>query len=616
VVTNIRSQNIILPPQAEPPLFEKVKTALRLNRPLGELNALEPAELLALLEKIVDGLAPAEIEHLAGELSLESLQAAVRLRYPEHVSALETAKQMLEEAKYALAAAAGPAGPTLTTRLAGVVESLLAVLESLLSGLGIADFFRPAENRVEADFKGQKLMLVLSLFTTLSAILVPILGPLLGAKIIGGSLLSICSLSLIYPHMKPQAANLPRGRNWTAEWRRGDLPQVDGRKETLDEMARALGGAPEGKMHVMLIGKSGVGKTEAAKAFVQAIERGDYPQLKGKQVVYFNMADLLSGTEMFSNTNKILTQISEAMGRHRSRYILIFDEIHMACQKSQDPLSEQLKTLLDPGKDRFPHVIGITTEEEYFRDIYVDNPAFARRFKRIAIENTDDAETYKILKNYLLRNGKKVLLDNGALRRIIEAAKEAFGASSPQPAASLRLLAKCVKKIDGSMRTPFQERTDRFRARLEIYRAQFAGTLPYGREKPGSDLEAKLKQLEIASEAERKRLESLLSSREQLAQLKEQILRGAVQGASLPEGPLSPRSQRLLNAFSLRGHFAAPRLEAKIRQKAKALEVPAAIDAALIDEAIQEELDNERRVQKAMGRGKQDMAGRLAHLPH
>ena len=124
---------------------------------------------------------------------------------------------------------------------------------------------------MHSQMKGQKVMMLIGLFSLLSAVLIPVLGPALGGMIVGGALLGIAALSLIYPYSRPAPTFLPLAQNWTQLYEKGQLPVVSGRKESVDEIAATLIGGKGVKMHPMLIGKSGVGKTENG----ESSRRGD-----------------------------------------------------------------------------------------------------------------------------------------------------------------------------------------------------------------------------------------------------------------------------------------------------------------------------------------------------
>ena len=562
-------------------------------------------ELKRLLDEIALDLKPKELERLADMIPMQTLAAAVRVEYPEHESALQTAKNMFQEAKYYLATTESQLSLTWKAHLTSILNSLIAILESFLGAFGIADFFKPPETSLDSDFKGQKIMLLLTLFTLLSTILMPLLGPTLGSKVIGGALLTLASTSLIYPLVKPQATKLLRGENLSEQHEQGELFAIEGRKETLDEMARTLLVS-----HVMLLGHTGIGKTATVKAFVQAVARGDYPELQGKQIFYFNTADLLSPTEMYSNANKIFAQISEAMGRHRDNFVLIFDEIHMACQKRNDgALSEQLKTFLDPGNEKFPHVIGITTEEEYYREIYAHNAAFARRFKRIVIENTDDQETLKILSNAHLKQSPATLLEPDTLQTLLAKTKQAFAAAA-QPATSLKILSQCINRTASSQRSPLEKRVDEIRGRLQSIYAQGAGRLPYGRPNEAPVLEAELGRIEEELREAKENIKKLFEDRDRLLEIKKDAMKKILNAENLTPETMTQQKKIQLNVFSLQNHFQARLLEKKIREKAEALNVKVAIDPDLIDEVIAEEIENEQRVREAVERAREQIDAR------
>ena len=558
-------------------------------------QSLDAGALKGLLDEIVLDLGPANMDRLAELLSLETLEAAVREQYPEHISSLETARAMLQEAKYYLETTECKASSSWKACLGSILDLLCSVLESFLRAFGIAEFFKPPENALDGEFKSQKIMMLLSLFTMMSGIMIPLLGAELAAMIIGGTLLGIAALSLIYPLIKPQASMLPRGTNWTAELKQGNLFVADGRKETLDKMAHAL---TEGTHHLMLLGKTGIGKTATAKAFTQAIERGDYPELQGKQVFYFNTADLVAGTEAFTSANKIFSQISEAMGRHRKNFILIFDELHMACkEQDQGTLSEQLKTYLDPGTNNFPCVIGITTEEEFYQEIYQHNAAFARRFQKVVIDNTEDEETVKILQGALLKQAPAVLLEDGALQTLLARTQAAFE-DAAQPGTALKILSQCINKTAASQRSPKEAEVERVRGQLQAHYAQGAGRLPYGRENGVRELETQLQELEVELKKTKEEIDALFQDRNGLLELKKATMRKIVDVGD---------DKQQLNLLSLQIHFEARMREAKIREEAEALGITTVIDWDLIGEAIDEELANNQRVLDAVHQGREQL---------
>lgn len=431
-----------------------------------EFTAITPEQLKIVLQRMAEERDGKEIlEGLAQILPREKMEEALQMK------GVDSAKDMANEAVDYLEKIRERPYRTLSARLSSSIDTAQSILESFLNAFGIAEFFKPPESKSDAKIKAQTMMMLLQFSILLSTLALPVFGPGTAGIVVGSIFLSIWTLSLLYPYIRSAPSHLLHAENWTRQCQLGTLSAGAGRKQAVDEIARTLIGNRSMKMHPLLLGKTGIGKTETAKAFVEAIEKGKYPDLKGKRVFYINTADLIDKEE----GTKLLARINEAMGRHRKNIILIFDEIHIACQKRENSvLGDQLKTLLDVGTDNFQYVIGITTEEEFYRDIYANNPAFARRFKRIAIDQTTPTETIQILHNALLKQAPKILLAPDAFETLLRKTKEAFGEEEAQPAASIKVLSLCIKKTAETQKSPLEIKIENIRNQIDAQHAQHA----------------------------------------------------------------------------------------------------------------------------------------------
>lgn len=583
-----------------------------------ELSELKKEDLLKLLEEVCKEASSTEnpialIDRFTEVISLEQLEGATKEKYKEFEDTITSAKEMLSSAHYYLEKHECSLPPSLRSRLSSFLISCLAVLENILNAFGIADFFTPAESEMHSQMKGQKIMMLIGLFSILSAVLIPILGPALGGLIVGGTLLGIAALSLIYPYFRPAPTFLPLAQNWTQLCENGQLPVVGGRKGSVDEIAATLIGGKGVKMHPMLIGKSGVGKTETAKALVEAIARGEYPELAGKQVFYFNTADIVNNKEMFGGGNKILSQLSKAIGAHRHNMVFIFDEIHLACQdRETSVIADQLKTMLDPGnKDGFPYVIGITTEEEFARDIYHRHSAFARRFHRIPIASTTAEETEEILGTSLLRHGAHLIVEKGALTSLINKTEAAF-ANRAQPAASLKVLDGCIQKTGEAQKSDLEKKVEEAYKKLSFARAK--GAVSLSAEKVDiKALEQQFEQLQNQLDEQNQQLNLFFAERGNLEKLKKEIFKTVVKVASLKSSNLSYSDQKAAKKLLFMSQFLAPAVEKKVREDAEALKVKTVLDEALIEEVIKQEQANEEEMKEAVKRGREALHSRQDH---
>jgi len=584
---------------------------------IREISAISADDLKQMLAEVCEEMSQLDdpldaIERLSTVLPLENVQDAIRTEYPQHVDALKTARDMLHSAQYYLEKTEEKTSCcSLCSLLSSIYDCLISVLESIINSFGIASFFKPAENDWDADMKGHKLLSISTTFSMLSAALMAVVDAAICGIIVGSILVTIAALSLIYPYIRPTPSYLPGAENWSRQIQQGELTVEEGRKPILDEIAHLLIADSNVTTHPLLIGKSGVGKTETVKAFSQAVERGDYPELDGKKVFYFNSASLVNHTEMFGNGNRILSKINEAIGSNRDNVILVFDEIHLTCQKKENSdIAEQLKTLLDSGPHSFPHVIGITTEEEFYRDIYVNNAAFARRFKRINIDNTTEQETLEILSNYVLAHAPNTILGDDSLYTLIQKVHEFFP-TAPEPSTSLKILSKCIQRTAESQESELEKQIKEVQGRIRFFSSQGAvgrraSILPYQRD-PNTNIDQLTMQLQELQEQLRAHTEDLSTfyeKREAMGVLKKTMFRTILKVSNFERTALSERNKRELNTFLLLSHFLLPAMENNIQEEAQRLGVLTAIDPDLIEQVIEEELENDRKVQEAVARGK------------
>jgi ATP-dependent Clp protease ATP-binding subunit ClpA len=351
---------------------------------------------------------------------------------------IDTSKKFLEIAKEDLSKAKNSFPAKVSREVKNVLNALIQVLESFIHAFGFGDFFSPAKSKLEADFKSNKILTLLSLFGMISTIVIPLVGPTLGALILGGFFLTLGALSLIYPLIKRAPENLP-GRAINLTKQAIEKPTIhEGRNELLDQIADIL----SQKTHVMLTGPSRVGKTTLTKALAAAIASGKYPALKGKKVFHINTAKLASEKPSFMGGSfETLHNISEVMGKDRDNIILVLDEIHNACKTNQE-LADNLKTLLDEGGE-FPRVIGITTGEDLWRDM-LENTAFLKRFRQIPVEAMSQAETIRVLAKIGSNHNEKPLLGPQTLEHIYEVSAQGH---LPQPKAAIDLLNECIRMV-------------------------------------------------------------------------------------------------------------------------------------------------------------------------
>ncbi len=297
--------------------------------------------------------------------------------------------------------------------IVSTVHAFLVALERFLMKIGLLHLFQEVVSPAEIDAKGNDMILLSTIFSTLTTTLIPVLGPSVGGLCIGGIAGTLLLLSFSYPWWRPFPTCMPRVENWTEKFANGEFEAVDTNKELLDKIANSLKCSP-----VLLVGKEGSGKTETIKAFVNAIDRGDYPQLSGNQVFYVNTADLLNSIEWVPLAHSPLSYLSHVIDGHREKIIFVFDQIHLSCDLRGEFPAEQLKTMLDFPKNHFPKFIGIADQEKAEK-VLETNPGFINRFRTLILDPSIE-EKIKVLTLMKMKLAPDMLVDDNIYRLIAE----------------------------------------------------------------------------------------------------------------------------------------------------------------------------------------------------
>lgn len=519
------------------------------------------------------------VEKLAKDISFDKLETAV---YGDEKKALESAKQKFHEAKYYLKHTDKTVSISLKARLSDVLDALIAFVESVLSSFGIANFFTPSSTEFQKTEKFQKIMMLVSFFSMSTAILLPLLGVTVAGPIIAGSMLLIALLSIIYPKIAPCPSSLPaNAKNWTKECQQGKFERksmMTGRKVILDEMAATLSSHQKGKprRHVLLTGESRVGKTDTAKAFVQAVERGEYPELKGKKVFYLNTPHLCKKGDFLEGKDP-LEQISEAMGRNRDSIILVLDEVHVAFQGDKNKLlGQKLKSMLDTDGE-LPYVIGITTSDEFKNNVESD-AAFVNRFKSITIESTSPEMTQEIVTQDLLASDPAVIIEPDAIAAMIDKTS-----CNPQPYSSLLLMQECVKRTgEQQISITSQEIQQREQKKELLASRAVLGNNSENISEKIEILEQEISQYKEQAANEAKELQHMFQNKALLAKAKTRAYKTIAKVSRVEK--LSKRSKRRLNEQMLIQHFLQPALEEFLREEGAKKGVQTVIDKELVEQ--------------------------------
>lgn len=186
-------------------------------------------------------------------------------------------------------------------------------------------------------------------------------------------------------------------RDLTADARSGKLDPVIGRDDEIRRTIQVL--SRRTKNNPVLIGEPGVGKTAIAEGLALRIVNGDVPEsLKDKQLMALDMGALIAGAkyrgEFEERLKGVLSEVQSANGN----IILFIDEMHTLVGAGKGEGSMDASNLLKPALARGElHCVGATTLDEYRKHVEKD-PALARRFQPVFVDEPSVEDTISILR--------------------------------------------------------------------------------------------------------------------------------------------------------------------------------------------------------------------------
>lgn len=177
----------------------------------------------------------------------------------------------------------------------------------------------------------------------------------------------------------------------------GKLDLVIGRDKEIQRVTEIL--CRRKKNNPILIGEPGVGKSAIAEGLAQLIaRRRTSPLLFNKRIFRLDMTAIVAGTKYRGQFEERIQALLHELGQNPD-IIVFIDEIHTIIGAGSTPGSMDAANIMKPALARgLVQCIGATTLDEYRNSIEKDG-ALERRFQRVMIEPSTEAETLDILKN-------------------------------------------------------------------------------------------------------------------------------------------------------------------------------------------------------------------------
>ncbi|MBF0388599.1 MAG: ATP-dependent Clp protease ATP-binding subunit [Desulfamplus sp.] len=175
----------------------------------------------------------------------------------------------------------------------------------------------------------------------------------------------------------------------------------------------------------LIVGYPGVGKTAVVEGLARAILSGTLSsRISGKHIYSLSLNSLIAGTKYRGELEIRLQGLMDEVLCQKDRVIIFIDEIHTLIDAGSTEgamgASEFLKPLLARGE--FP-CIGATTFEG--AELFSKDPALARRFKKIIVNEPKFDEAVEILRGVApnFEHHHAVSIDDGAIIAAIKLSK-------------------------------------------------------------------------------------------------------------------------------------------------------------------------------------------------
>jgi ATP-dependent Clp protease ATP-binding subunit ClpA len=204
----------------------------------------------------------------------------------------------------------------------------------------------------------------------------------------------------------------------------------------------------EGKPNCLLVGPAGCGKTNIVEELSRRMKWKtiDVPRmLYGYKVYSVNLSDLVIGCNLVGDLESKVKALTDYLESDEHKAILFLDEIHqiVSGQEHYLKIAEMLKPALSRGRFK---VIGATTTQE--AKLLDKNPAFNRRFTRVAVNELSKEQTKTVLeravKGMERHYESKIQFDSSIADLIVSIADEFCSAGSHRPDNALTLMDRAI----------------------------------------------------------------------------------------------------------------------------------------------------------------------------
>ena len=176
----------------------------------------------------------------------------------------------------------------------------------------------------------------------------------------------------------------------------GEIDTVYGNESIYEEIFNVL--SKRNKNNVVIVGKSGVGKTETVRNLANLIVSGDVPKaFRNKLLLEVDFNSLFYGTQMRGAFETKMKSINMEL-KLASNYIFFIDSLGNVLNSNftQNEVEEFIETIM---KNKNVMLICTCSDKAYAKEIG-DYPSWERYFEKIELEEPDEEKCVEILRQH------------------------------------------------------------------------------------------------------------------------------------------------------------------------------------------------------------------------
>lgn len=197
--------------------------------------------------------------------------------------------------------------------------------------------------------------------------------------------------------------------NLNDECEKGKIEELIGREKELQTIYNVLG--RKKCNNAILIGESGVGKTQCVLGLAKALHDGTAPlQFRNKEVLKLNPAEIMAGTSLRGQLEARLVELVKQLKANQNVILFIDDIDTMFGTKNNSSDYDAGGILNELLRDGSTQIIATASTKKY-KSIVDNSPDIANKFQEIIIEKPSVNECIDILchskKNYEKYHGVK-----------------------------------------------------------------------------------------------------------------------------------------------------------------------------------------------------------------